>query len=77
MNTIAVDTHKTIRKLVEQGFTEKQAEGVVAALTESDLVTRDYLDRRLAEVQLNVIKWIAAMLVAQSAAIVALQELIK
>lgn len=42
MNTIAIDTHKTIRKLMDKGYTEEQAEGFVNALTESELVTKTY-----------------------------------
>lgn len=47
MNTIAIDTHKTIMKLKQKGYTEEQAEGFVEALTESELVTTGYLDNRL------------------------------
>ena len=43
MATIAIDTHKTINKLVEKGFSKEQAEGLVNALTESNLVTKDDL----------------------------------
>lgn len=76
MNTMAIDTHKTILRLKEKGFTQDQAEGIVESLTGSDLVTRDYLDKRLAEMQVGLIKWVAGMLVAQAAAIVALLQLI-
>jgi len=44
---IAIDTHKTILKLKERGFTQEQAEGVVDVLTESDLLTKDYFEARL------------------------------
>ena len=44
---IAIDTHKTIQKLREKGFTQEQAEGVVSVLTESDLLTKDYFEARL------------------------------
>ncbi|USN87365.1 MAG: hypothetical protein H6779_03035 [Candidatus Nomurabacteria bacterium] len=54
MNIVTVDTHKTIRKLMEKGYTEKQAEGFVEALTESDLVTKDYLDSKLTELRLDI-----------------------
>ena len=47
MNTIPLDTHKTIRKLIERGFTQEQAEGVVEVLTESELLTKDYFEARL------------------------------
>ena len=54
MNTIAIDTHKTIMKLVEKGYTQQQAEGFVDALTESELVTKSYLDTRLIELESRI-----------------------
>ena len=80
MNTVAIDTYKTINKLKAKGFTEQQAEGIIDTITESDLVTVTYfkteLARALSETKYDLIKWMAAMLIAQSAAIVALQSLI-
>ncbi len=80
MSTIAIDTYKTINKLKAKGFTVEQAEGLVEALTESDLVTNEYfkteLNRALSETKTEIIKWVAAMLVAQAATIVALQNLL-
>lgn len=43
MNTLSLDTHRTIRKLQSRGFSEEQAEGIVDALTESELVTKSDL----------------------------------
>lgn len=54
MSTITIDTHKTIQKLMAKGYTEEQAEGFVEALTESDLVTRDYLDSRLSVLKSDI-----------------------
>ena len=48
MGTIALDTHKTIQKLQTKGFSLQQAEGVVDALTESELVTKSDLETQLA-----------------------------
>lgn len=45
--SIAIDTHKTITKLKERGFTQEQAEGVVDVLTESELLTRDFFKAEL------------------------------
>lgn len=56
MNTITIDTHKTIQKLMKQGYTEKQAEGFVEALTESELVTKTYLDSKLNELRAEMYK---------------------
>ena len=51
MNTIAIDTHKTIMKLKQKGYSEEQAEGFVEALTESELVTTSYLDDKVKELR--------------------------
>ncbi len=54
MSTITIDTRKTIQKLMKKGYTEEQAEGFVEALTESELVTKTYLDSRLTELKLDI-----------------------
>ena len=51
MNTVAIDTHKTIQKLVGKGYTEAQAEGLIDALVESDFVTRSYLNEKLKDLE--------------------------
>lgn len=77
MVTMAIDTYKTINNLKTKGFTTEQAEGIIEALSQGELVDKSYLDLRLAETKTDLIKWIAAMLIAQSAAIVALQTLVQ
>lgn len=72
MTTIAIDTHKTINKLVEKGYTKEQAEGLVDALTESNLVTKDDLNSMVKDLKI----WVLMMLLAQAALIVTLQSLI-
>jgi DNA-binding PadR family transcriptional regulator len=83
MNTIAVDTYKTINKLKAKGFTEAQAEGLVDALTESGLVTNDVLKSEIKDIRVEianlkwyVIQWTAGMLFAQAAFIIAMQSLL-
>lgn len=76
MATIALDTHKSIQKLVAKGFTQEQAEGLIEVLTESELVTRQYLDTRLAEMRAGIIQWTAVLLLGQAALIVTLQQLL-
>jgi hypothetical protein len=80
MSTVAIDTYKTINNLKAKGFTTEQAEGIIDAITGGDLVTSEYFKNELARSQADqktqIIQWIAAMLIAQSAAIVALQSLI-
>lgn len=52
-----------------------QAEGLIEALTESELVTTEYLDKRLAEMRAAIIQWTAALLLGQAGLIIALQQL--
>ena len=70
MSAITFDTHKVVRKLQEAGFDEKQAEGLTeamrAAIDESELVTKKYLQIELAPLKadLNLIKWMMGALIA-------------
>jgi hypothetical protein len=74
MTTITFDTLKLADTLKAAGFAPEQAEAVVEAQTSR--VTRDYLDTRLSENKVNLIKWIAGMLLAQSGLIAALVKLL-
>ena len=46
-----LDTHKAVRELTGAGAAEPLAEGIVGVIEEAsaDLVTKDYLDKRLAQ----------------------------
>lgn len=72
MNTVTLDTYKTIQKLQAKGFSTEQAEGIVDALTESELVTKKDLSLAISELKV----WVAVMLLAQGALIVTLQNLL-
>jgi hypothetical protein len=54
MSSIALDTYKTIQKLQGKGFSLEQAEGVIEALTESELVTRSDLVAEMASLRIDV-----------------------
>ncbi len=57
---IAFDTHAYVKKLKAVGFTEEQAEvlsSTQAELIDERLVTKQYLDLRLAELKTDIIKW--------------------
>ena len=56
MNTIAIDTLKTVKNLQARGYTQEQAEGFVEALTESDLVTHPVLKSELAQLEARLEK---------------------
>lgn len=62
MNTLAIDTHKTIQNLMKKGYTEEQAEGFVEALTGSELLTKSYHDASQAELKASIIQWVAVLL---------------
>jgi hypothetical protein len=40
MNTVTIDTHKYVQKLIAEGFTQKQAETVIEIFQKSDLATK-------------------------------------
>ena len=44
MNTLTIDTHKTILRLKAKGYSQEQAEGLVETLTETELVTKGLLE---------------------------------
>ena len=83
MTSLAFDTFENVKRLKAVGFTEEQAAEqtkIIAELVEERLVTRQYLDERLAVLEAGVtakiIKWIAGMLVAQAAIVATLVKLL-
>jgi hypothetical protein len=75
MATIVFDTYAYIKKLQTAGFTEEQAEAI-AELINDQLVTKDYLDRRLAELEYKVIIKLGTMAAASIAIVAALVKLL-
>ncbi|HKZ96724.1 MAG TPA: hypothetical protein VJ045_07060 [Hyphomicrobiaceae bacterium] len=73
------------RKLEEAGFDSKQAYGLTAVLEtqvisdlEVRLVTRDHLDAKLAELKVELIKWMGGLIGGSTPAIIlALLRVIK
>ncbi len=59
---------------------EQQAKAILETIQEAheaaDLVTKQDLTAALAETKLDIIKWVAGMLLAQSAVIAALAKLL-
>lgn len=72
--------------LVEGGFSERQAKALALALfhvIDSHLVTRDYLDAKLAELRVEMarqkselIQWMVGLLIVQSGVTAALFKLL-
>jgi hypothetical protein len=65
-HAISFDTHENVKKLKAAGFTEEQAEAqtnIIAQLVEEQLVTRQYLDERLKELEYRLIIRLGSMIV--------------
>ncbi|MEA3416118.1 MAG: DUF1640 domain-containing protein [Thermodesulfobacteriota bacterium] len=79
MTSIAFDTFENVKRLKAVGFTEEQAAEqtkIIAEIMNERLVTRQYLDERLANIKADIIKWVAGMLVAQAAIVATLVKLL-
>ncbi len=78
-HAITFDTLASAKKLISAGFTQQQAEAqteILAEMVDEQLVSRQYLDIRLSEMKADIIKWVAAMLVAQAAIVATLVKLL-
>ncbi|WP_295580703.1 DUF1640 domain-containing protein [uncultured Lamprocystis sp.] len=79
MSAVTFDTLRFAKKLEAAGLPTPQAEAIADAFREAtseELVTRDYLDARLAATQADLVKWMAGLLIAQAALIAALTKLL-
>ena len=86
MTTITFDTLKFARTLKDAGIPDSQAEAFAVAFrdaTSEELVTRDYLNLRISDVETkieaakaDIIKWLAGLMIAQAALIAALVKLL-
>ena len=76
MAALTFDTLKFAEKLIAAGVPEAQAKVEAAALSEvleinlKDVVTKEYLDYKLAEMKMDLIKWVVALALAQSGLLV-------
>jgi hypothetical protein len=85
MKTITFDTYKVVNMLQTKGFTKDQAEALVEAAKEIDLSEiatkgdlkdlKNELHGEIRELQINLMKWITGMLLAQAGLIVALLQI--
>jgi hypothetical protein len=80
MASITFDTLRFVHRLKDSGVPESQAEAIAEAFRdasgEAELVSKDYLDMRLADMKADLIKWMAGLLLAQAALVAALVKLI-
>ena len=63
MNGTPFDTLGAARELEAAGIERRQAEAIARAIRngEGDLVTKDHLDARLAELESRLVKWAVAL----------------
>ena len=82
IEAVAFDTHRFVKRLIESGFTEEQAETLAeeqATLLNANLVTKADLAAvrvDLAAVKADILKWLVGALIAQGGLIVALVKLL-
>lgn len=72
MASLTFDTLKFAEKLIAAGVPDAQAKAEASALSEvlelnlKDVVTKEYLDHKLAEHKADLIKWLVGLALAQS-----------
>ena len=85
MATITFDTQELIIELESSGFTRQQSESVISVLkkaqgelaTKTDLRELELrLESKIIAIKYDLIKWVAAMLLAQAGLIAALVKLL-
>lgn len=80
MTTITFDTHKFICDLQAAGLGVKESEAITNAIkeanTSADLATKRDVQLIVSEAKADMVKWVAGMLIAQSAVIAALVKLL-
>ena len=76
MMAITFDTLKFAEKLIAAGVPEAQAKAEASALSEvlevnlKDLVAKEHLDYKLAELKADLIKWVVGLALVQSGLLV-------
>jgi hypothetical protein len=91
VTTITFDTHKFVRRLIESGFPESQAEAIAEAfqsasgeaelatkrdLSEMELRLEAKIDKAASDLKVDLIKWVTGALIAQAAVIATLVKLL-
>jgi hypothetical protein len=72
MSSVAFDTLKLAQRLEAAGFPAKQAQDMASAISDTIIdmvVTREYLDLRLAELKADTLKWMFGVVGLQTLAI--------
>ncbi|WPX99491.1 DUF1640 domain-containing protein [Candidatus Megaera polyxenophila] len=69
-----LNTHATVKKFMQHGFSEEQAEVVVDAINDqsNNLVTKEDLRVSISELKADLFKWVITGLIALMASIIPL-----
>jgi len=73
MSATVFDTLAYAKKLKAAGVPDAQAEAQAQALAEAistDLVTKDYLDARIADLRIDLIKWMVGIAITLAALLI-------
>jgi len=65
MTAITLDTLKFVHRLKEAGIPEQQADAFKEAHGDTELVTKEFLALRLAEMKTDLLKWLIGLTSAQ------------
>jgi hypothetical protein len=85
MATLAIDTHRIVKRLKDAGFTDSQAETVTDILAETrasdlaDVATKAdvaILRTEIAALEARIIKWLVPLMLGQTGLTVALIKLL-
>ncbi|MBI1981167.1 MAG: hypothetical protein HYS63_06395 [Methylocystis sp.] len=80
MSALTIDTLAVAQLLRKRGFTEEQATGVVEALREIDasqLVTKSDLKEAVADLKVDIVRWLVLTQIALAGFLFAAMKLIK
>jgi len=72
MSSVAFDTLRLAQRFEAAGFPTKQAQDMASAISDTiidTVVTREYLDLRLAELKAEILKWMFGVVGLQTLAI--------
>ena len=74
MSTVTFDTLKFVETLKKSGFDEAKAKGIAVAYQEAtddqQVVTKNFLEIKLAEMKYDLLKWIIGLALGQVAVLV-------
>lgn len=69
MSTVTFDTQELVSELRSSGLPQEQAEAVVRTIVKAhgETVTKNYMDLKLAELKVDILKWVIGLILGQTA----------